>query len=496
MQLTSSAGKNAPGQHVIKSIMRTRFTDWLRRLPITDPVDRKNAFFMQLLLLYSGCKIPLNQLYLLRFDPGYAEMFAGRSAALPETAAIIDLTAELLLALSAWIGVWLIRAGRFRQAVTLFLAAMFCTSLTLYATFGYHRWTGDLTTIEALAVSGLMLGRRALWWMFPAFMASYATGMTHDYLTDPDFHQWGAAYSALLPTVSSYLVLVLILDRATAALRTSLAESNERGLRLLTEMAERERAQEQLIHAQKMEAVGRLASGVAHDFGNVLGVVLGFARERHRLDEPGACRNSDALALADALEGVEMAARRGTAVSRKLLDLSRNDVSRAEVFDAAEALVDTEPLIRQLLEPGTTLVVDIEADALPVCFDRSQFELAVLTIASNARDAMNGDGRFAIRAFQTSEWVTMTFEDNGVGMTDEVRGKMFDPFFTTKPMGSGTGLGLAIVHRLMAQAGGTIRANSTAGTGTQIDLAMRLAGSGNSGDACPDEPWSAGPSQG
>ena len=142
------------------------------------------------------------------------------------------------------------------------------------------------------------------------------------------------AFHFLPSAIFSYFVITLVLDRSLTALRESLNESEARGGQLQREMAERERAQAQLVHSQKMEATGRLASGVAHDFNNILSVVLGFTAERHRLDDPDADPRRDARAMAEALEGIEPSAQRGIALIRKLLCFGRPDPANAEIFDA------------------------------------------------------------------------------------------------------------------------------------------------------------------
>ena len=235
-------------------------------------------------------------------------------------------------------------------------------------------------------------------------------------------------------------------------------------------MAERERAQTQLIHAQKMEAVGRVASGVAHDFDNVLNVALGYAVGRERIADRGAS------ALMDALEGVELSVRRALSISRKLLNFSRQDLSRPEVFDAIAALRELQPMLRQLFGAATRVSLDVGDDALHVRMDRGQFELIALNIAANARDAMPDGGRFAVSATRApdADAIDLAFSDSGCGMPESVRARVFEPFYTTKPAGSGTGLGLAVTQDLITQMGGEIRVTSTSGAGTTFLIRLPL----------------------
>jgi signal transduction histidine kinase len=453
-----------------------RMTAWLNRLPIEDPVDRRNAFFMQMFLLYKGCVTPLYKAYLLQFTSVYAAFLSDSSSTLPRHALALDLGTDLLVTASAWLGFYLIRQGLFRRAVAQFLTAMVVSSLISYANFGYLIWNADLVSFEALALSSLMLGRRALWSIYPLFMLNYAIGMTRDYFHHPHVLHSTSAYDPLPFLVLSYFLVVIILDRSSTALRQSLAESNRHRQQLQDEMAERERAQEQLLQARKMDAIGKLASGVAHDFNNVLGIILGFALERHRLDEPGAVRSEDAKALATALQGVEMAARRGASVTRKLLNFSRQEVTHIETFDAAETLRELEPLLRQLLPASVRLRIDTPETMLPVDFDRSQFELALLNLASNARDAMPDGGELSLSAMRLGlSDIVLTVSDNGTGMPDEVRQRIFEPFYTTKPAGSGTGLGLAVVYTLIEHAGGRIEVEAAPDEGTTFRIRLPMA---------------------
>jgi signal transduction histidine kinase len=460
--------------------MWQRLLAWLKRLPIDDPVDRRNAFFMQLLMIYEGCEIPLNKAYLFTFNPVYALLLTGREKLpkeWPRHALAIDIGTDLAITIAAWVGFYLIRRGLFRQAVSQFIAIFLASSLVAYSTFGYDQWPHDIQPVIELAIGGLMLGRRALWSIYAIIMGTFATGMATDHLRRfHTIHPLMNTYAGLPSLVLAYLLMVIILDRSTSALRKSLAESNLQRHQLQHEMLERERTQEQLLHAQKMDAVGRLTSGIAHDFNNVLGIILGFGLERHRLDEPGAVRDRDSMALARALEGVEMAARRGASISGKLLNFSRRDVTRIETFDVAEALRELTPLLRQLLPPFVQLRIDTPEYALPIQFDRSQFELAVLNFASNARDAMPDGGEFVIAASMDDDGLTtISLRDTGEGMPEEVRQHIFEPFFTTKPTGSGTGLGLSVVYGLIKRAGGSIRVASTPGQGTTFSIELRAA---------------------
>lgn len=176
------------------------------------------------------------------------------------------------------------------------------------------------------------------------------------------------------------------------------------------------------------------------------------------------------------MEGVELAARRALAVSRKLLDFGRQSVLRIEVFDAAQAVRDMQPMLRQLFDADTRLELQVDEVELPVCLDRGQFELMMLNIAANARDAMPDGGRFVVSARRPvgSADFELTLADNGLGMPESVRLHVFEPFYTTKPHGHGTGLGLAIVHDMVTAAEGQITVEGAPGQGTSFHIRLPL----------------------
>ncbi|OOG56352.1 ATP-binding protein [Rhodanobacter sp. C03] len=459
--------------------MLQRLLAWFQRIPIDDPVDRRNGVFMQWMLLFEGLRMPLNKLYLLLFNWNYMRdtlYDAARTG--PHVAIAIDLATDVAMTLAAWIGIWLIRRGRFRPAVALYVGVVLASAALAYGAFGYHENFVDLTLVVVLALSGLMLGRRALWTTYGVLMLVFAIGVIPPQIFS-DARLWRVAVETYIAfpgrALMSYLLIAIVIDRSINALRESLAESNAHRRELKREIAERERTQEQLLHAQKMDAVGKLASGIAHDMNNVLGIILGFAMERDRLN-PDLPPDEDVQAMADALEGVELAARRGAAVCSKLLNFSRHDVTHTETFDAVSALRDIQPLLRQLMPSSVHLSIDTSRIGLPIRFDRSQFELALLNLASNARDAMPDGGRctIAITSHDAST-VTLSIQDSGTGIPEELRHRIFEPFFTTKPVDRGTGLGLSVVYSLIHRAGGDITVHSAPGGGTIFRIQLPMA---------------------
>ncbi|CTP92724.1 hypothetical protein XTPLMG730_3594 [Xanthomonas translucens pv. phlei] len=233
-------------------------------------------------------------------------------------------------------------------------------------------------------------------------------GVGHDALLEFVAEPARAFYN--LPSVLfSYLLVTLLLDRTTEALRESLRESNARGHRLQQEMLARERAQAQLIHAQKREIVERMAGGLAHDFNNVLAVIVGFSATRHDDDAGSEARASRSCKTA----WRRWRNRRGMAIIRRLLRFSRRDGEQAENFDAAAAIDALQPMLRQLLEARIVLRCALPATPAPIHLDRSQFELMLLNLANNSRDAIAERGHLDIAVRSEDAWTIIEIADDG-----------------------------------------------------------------------------------
>lgn len=393
-----------------------------------------------------------------------------------------SMLASLGLCVLSALCVALIRKGRFQLALRLLLGVIALLMMDSYARQGMASNLYELPVQVAwLVVAGLMAGRRALWalyaWMVLAFTAGTLTDVRLGKLPDP----WQALASYGVISALMFLFIVVVVDRSTVALRESLAAARARGdelaaakTRLEAEIAERERLHGQLIHSQKVEAAGRLAAGVAHDFNHLLNLVLGYAAR--------ASGTEDEAQRREALAGVESAARRATAVSRKLTTFSHRGTAVAETFDVNAALTEMQPMLRQLFGPGVVIVFEPAAQTQHVCMDRGEFELVVLNLAANANDAMPEGGRFgiAVRA-QASGRVLLSFSDSGYGMDEAVRSRIFEPFFTTRTNGQGSGLGLAVASDVVAISGGSLSVDSAPGRGTTFQLELPLI------DAAADE---------
>jgi signal transduction histidine kinase len=271
----------------------------------------------------------------------------------------------------------------------------------------------------------------------------------------------------------------------TVRLRLDLAakarELDAANARLRREMAEHRATEASLRHAQKLEAVGQLTGGIAHDFNNLLTAVLGsLALLRKRLPEGD---ERAARLLDNAVEG----ARRGAALTQRLLAFGRRQALRPDVVDLPSLVHGMSALLRSSLGAGIRVETRFPAGLAPAYVDANQLELALLNLVVNARDAMAaGGGAITIAAesrrlappqaagdggrLPPGDYVVLSVADTGEGMDEATLARAMEPFFTTKGVGKGTGLGLAMVHGLAAQSGGRFVLRSRKGAGTVAEL--------------------------
>jgi len=247
--------------------------------------------------------------------------------------------------------------------------------------------------------------------------------------------------------------------------------------RLQAEVAERERAEEALRQAQKMEAVGRLTGGIAHDFNNLLTPVIGGLEIlASHVEEPRLKRLAEA-----ALES----SRRGAKLTGQLLAFSRLQRIGIAPVPVNRVIEDLRQILKHTIGPDIAILTELAAGALHASCDENQLENAILNLAINARDAMTGGGTLTIRTALTVEpgdaelapgdYVSVTVADTGSGMRPDVLARAFEPFFSTKPLGKGTGLGLAQVYGIARQSGGTVRIESREGEGTAVHILLPRA---------------------
>ena len=236
---------------------------------------------------------------------------------------------------------------------------------------------------------------------------------------------------------------------------------------------ELERTREQLAQMQKMEALGQLTGGIAHDFNNLLMIVSGHAELlRRKLSEPKQLR---------AIEAIMGASQRGERLTRQLLTFSRRQPLNPVPIDLRQRVQEMRPMLGSSLRGNITMAIEFPDDLWPVEADVAEFELALVNIAVNARDAMPDGGTFTISAHNVptgegrlgqpaNDHVVISFADTGVGIPQDTLKKIFDPFFTTKAVGKGTGLGLSQVYGFAHQSGGTVSVTSEVGRGSTISL--------------------------
>ncbi|MBY5459914.1 response regulator [Rhizobium leguminosarum] len=243
---------------------------------------------------------------------------------------------------------------------------------------------------------------------------------------------------------------------------------------LLEEVAQRERAEEQLRQSQKMEAIGQLTGGVAHDFNNLLMVVLG------NLELLGKHVAGDAEATR-LVDGAIQGARRGAALTQRLLAFARQQDLQVKPVDLTELVSGMKDLLRRSVGSSISIETILPATLPPALVDANQLELALLNLAVNARDAMPDGGTLSIslREEQVAgddgvlgkgAYLVLAVADSGTGMDAETLKKAVDPFFSTKELGKGTGLGLSMIHGLAVQLNGALRLKSEFGIGTTAEL--------------------------
>jgi PAS domain S-box-containing protein len=243
---------------------------------------------------------------------------------------------------------------------------------------------------------------------------------------------------------------------------------------------ERAKVEEQLFQARKMESVGRLAGGVAHDFNNMLGVILGHTELALEQVDPTSELKQD-------LEDVREAAQRSAALTRQLLAFARKQAVAPVVLDVNDRVANIFTMLERLLGENIKVVWSPGVDVWPVYMDASQLDQILTNLCVNARDAIATVGRLTIETANVTldgevgesppgcvpgDYVRLTVRDDGCGMDWETRAHLFEPFFTTKGVGEGTGLGLATVHGIVRQSNGFIDVESAPGHGTTFTIVL------------------------
>lgn len=286
-------------------------------------------------------------------------------------------------------------------------------------------------------------------------------------------------------------------DRQVAALFTDITakRESEQALQMLNEtleqrigeaIAEREATAEALRQSQKMEAIGQLTGGLAHDFNNMLTGVIGSLDLIRRFLDAG--RTEQVLRYLDA---AETSAQRAAALTARLLAFGRRQSLDIRPTDVNQLVLGMEDLLRRTLGEQVDMAVELANDLPPASTDANQLENALLNLCINARDAMPQGGHLTIETttmhldagfaqtgedLQPGSYVVLSVSDNGQGMSEDTMTKVFEPFFTTKPIGQGTGLGLSMIYGFLKQSGGHVRIYSELGKGTSVKLFVPRSG--------------------
>jgi signal transduction histidine kinase len=238
-----------------------------------------------------------------------------------------------------------------------------------------------------------------------------------------------------------------------------------------------------LSQVEKLDAMGRLTGGVAHDFNNIVTVVAGSAQLIADYTAAGSREHVEALEIVRACQSAR-------ALTSRLLAFSRTDRQQSSVIDLNGAIRHVQPMLERLIGPEAELVFTFADRRLPVCIDEGQVDQVLVNLAINARDAIAGTGTITIettvvevdaaeaarhrRPLRVGPHARLTCTDTGAGMSEETRERLFEPFYTTKPAGHGTGIGLATVHTIVTGAQGAIEVSSTVGQGTTFTVLLPI----------------------
>jgi len=292
-------------------------------------------------------------------------------------------------------------------------------------------------------------------------------------------------------------------DGSTFPLRLLIAElpkgsnGKRRFIGSCVDLTDTKQQQEQLRRSQKMDALGKLTGGIAHDYNNMLGIIMGYARMLER-----ALPENEKLARY--ANEIHHAGERGAKLTRKLLNFSSKDSSDNTVLNINDALHDTKNMLQKTLTARINLVYNLSDNLWPVSVDNSEFEDAILNMSINAMHAIHGNGRITIKTRNESiqsidtksmsltpgEYVVLSITDTGAGMDEATRDKIFEPFYTTKG-DEGTGLGLSQVYGFMQRSNGAIKVYSEPDHGTRFTLYFPRQHNEISSDASQGEDNSA-----
>jgi len=344
------------------------------------------------------------------------------------------------------------RGGRVTLAAWVF--STFYWLMTAFVTLKFGGMQGQFASVFAVCtlMIGTVVGGAAalgmaavsgVWCAFVAYLEVHGR-LPHPLAPYSPINAWAAASTTILITTALSQV-------SLKSLRTAHAEAQRAA-------AERDEALRRSIHGQKLELVGKLTSGIAHDLNNLLMVIVGVS---------DALRRENPETSPDLLDELDGAASRASLMTRQVLSLARVRSDESAVVDVSVVVDEMGKMLPRLLGRSHKF----EVNATPRCLvrgSRAGIEQILLNLAVNARDAMPDGGRFGLELVRTDTQVILVASDTGHGMNEEVKARVFEPFFTTKP--AGTGLGLATIRQLMENYGGTIAVESEPGQGARFRL--------------------------
>jgi PAS domain S-box-containing protein len=244
-----------------------------------------------------------------------------------------------------------------------------------------------------------------------------------------------------------------------------------------------EEAREHVFQAQKLESIGKLTGGVAHDFNNILAAILGSLNLAKR-------RMAEGEDISRFMDNAIQAAQRGATLTQRMLAFARKQELQLEPVDLIACVRDMTEMLGSTIGPGVAIKTEFPLILPPVCADRSQLELALMNLVVNARDAMPEGGDIALSAWEgglpgeQGRFVCLAVRDQGEGMDPETLSRAVEPFYTTKGVGKGTGLGLSMVQGMVGQCGGRFTLDSEVGKGTTASIWLKVA---EAGDLAPAE---------
>jgi PAS domain S-box-containing protein len=350
------------------------------------------------------------------------------------------------------------------------------------AAFGIYTSTEDGRILEANPAMARMLGYDSPADLMKANMVDfYESPADRHALIEQNRHQPGGSAELRWKRKDGHPILVRL-----TTIKTEVPPGAQEHYETIAEdITDRRALEEQLRQAQKMEAVGRLARGVAHDFNNILAAIVGASEllaAQYREGHPSRVE----------AEEIRQAAERGAALTRQLLAFSRPQTFEPQVIDLQAQIASLETTLRRILGNAVTLTLRTLGDPVYVKVDPGQLQQVLMNLVINARDAMPDGGTLEIRvdSFDVDEhnaarypglpayrYARIAVQDSGFGMDAELRSHVFEPFFTTKEASKGTGLGLSIVYSIAKEAGGTVTCLSAPGKGTTFEVILPVVSS-------------------